>query len=151
MIMQNKGETQNRMFGIGILPLYLVFLSFFKDRLSFIWKWVCTFGILEAEFVEKLGLLTSQQLLDAVAVGQFTPGASIYYSYIYRIFVKGAYRGSYIGHYRNISSVIYTGLGIKSFNAKIKSSSWISGMLDGINIASLALMATVSFLMVYPP
>ena len=33
-------------------------------------------AFLRADFVERLGWLTEQQLLDAVAVGQFTPGRS---------------------------------------------------------------------------
>ncbi|MDU5081695.1 chromate transporter [uncultured Tissierella sp.] len=144
MIMQNKEKLKNRMFGIGILPLYLVFFIFLKIGSVLYGSGYVLLAFLEAEFVEKLGLLTNQQLLDAVAVGQFTPGpvftTATFTGYLLRG-IPGAILGT-IGIFLPSFILVWA---LNPLIPKLRSSSWISGMLDGINIASLALMATVSF------
>lgn len=51
-----------------------LFLSFFKIGSVIFGSGFVLLAFLQTEFVERLHWLTDQQLLDAVAVGQFTPG-----------------------------------------------------------------------------
>lgn len=140
----NRDKIKNKFLGISILPLSLVFLTFLKIGSVLYGSGYVLLAFLEAEFVEKLGILTNQQLLDAVAVGQLTPGP---------VFTTATFIGYLL---RGLPGAILATIGIflPSFilvwalNAiipKLRTSSWVSGMLDGINIASLGLMAVVSF------
>ncbi len=100
-------------------------------------------AFLESEFVEKLSVLTQKQLLDAVAVGQFTPGP---------VFTTATFIGYIIdGTPGAITSTL--GIFLPAFLLvlilnpiipKLRSSSWVSPMLDGVNAASLGLMAAVT-------
>lgn len=100
-------------------------------------------AFLESEFVEKLGVLTQKQLLDAVAVGQFTPGP---------VFTTATFIGYIIdGTPGAVASTI--GIFLPAFLLvlilnpiipKLRSSPWVSGMLDGVNAASLGLMGAVT-------
>jgi chromate transporter len=51
-----------------------IFLSFLKIALVLFGSGYVLIAYIDAELVEKLGWLTKQQLLDAIAMGQFTPG-----------------------------------------------------------------------------
>lgn len=100
-------------------------------------------AFLESEFVEKLGVLTQKQLLDAVAVGQFTPGP---------VFTTATFIGYIIdGTPGAVASTL--GIFLPAFLLvlilnpiipKLRSSSWVAGMLDGVNAASLGLMGAVT-------
>lgn len=144
MAIANKEKVKNKILGIGILPLYLIFFTFLKIGSVLYGSGYVLLAFLEAEFVEKLGLLTNQQLLDAVAVGQFTPGP---------VFTTATFIGYLL---RGMPGAILATMGIflpsfilvwvlNPLIPKMRNSSWISGMLDGVNIASLTLMAVVSF------
>ena len=56
---------------MGLLRL---FLSFLKIGAVVFGSGYVLLAFLQTEFVERLRWLTEKQLLDAVAVGQFTPG-----------------------------------------------------------------------------
>ncbi|HLL44243.1 MAG TPA: chromate transporter, partial [Segetibacter sp.] len=99
------------------------------------------FAFLDAELVSK-GLLTKQQLIDAIAVGQFTPGP---------VFSSATFIGWQIG---GISGAIAatTGIFLPSFLfvaflnpliPKLRNSEVMSAFLDTINIVSIAIILSV--------
>ncbi|MBI2885860.1 MAG: chromate efflux transporter [Chloroflexi bacterium] len=101
-------------------------------------------AFLRADFVERLGWLTDQQLLDAVAVGQFTPGP---------VLTTATFVGYVIG---GVPAALLATLGIflPSFVfvaalsrvlPRLRGSSWARSVLDGVNVASLSLMAGVTW------
>lgn len=100
-------------------------------------------AFLRGDFVESLGWLTSQQLLDAVAVGQFTPGP---------LFTTAAFVGYVIlGIPGSVAATV--GIFLPSFIfvaisspliPRMRRSPWFGALLDGINVAALALMAAVT-------
>jgi len=126
--------------GAGYGSLFLIFLKIGSVLYG---SGYVLLAFLESEFVEKLGVLTQKQLLDAVAVGQFTPGP---------VFTTATFIGYIIdGTPGAIASTL--GIFLPAFLLvlilnpiipKLRSSSWVSGMLDGVNAASLGLMAAVT-------
>lgn len=101
-------------------------------------------AFLQRDLVERMGWLTSQQLLDAVAIGQFTPGpvftTATFIGYLLAG-NAGAIAGT-IGIF--LPAFVLVGL-ISPLASKLRQSPWASGFLDGVNAASLGLMAVVTF------
>lgn len=101
-------------------------------------------AFLHSDFVERTGWLTDRQLLDAVAVGQFTPGP---------VFTTATFIGYLLGGWAG-AVVATAGIFLPSFVFVALSNplvprmrrSWITGaVLDGVVVASLALMAAVTW------
>ncbi len=102
-------------------------------------------SFMEAELVDSRGLLTEQQLLDAIAVGQFTPGP-LFSSATFAGYVAGGWSGAAAataGIF--LPSFILVAI-TAPFVSRLRSLPWASALLDGINAAALALMlaATIS-------
>jgi chromate transporter len=133
-----KSVSENRM------TLSSLFFTFLKIGSVLYGSGYVLLAFLEADFVERYGVLTSQQLLDAISVGQFTPGpvftTATFVGYIIQG-VPGAILAT-IGIF--LPSFILVGI-LNPVIPKLRSSSWISGLLDGVNVASWGLMAVVSW------
>ncbi|MDP3157750.1 MAG: chromate transporter [Archangium sp.] len=100
-------------------------------------------AFLRADLVERLGWLTESQLFDAIAVGQITPGP---------VFTTATFIG-YLLAGPGGALVATVGIFLPAFVfvalsgplvPKIRRSPWASAFLDGVNVASLALMAVVT-------
>lgn len=120
-----------------------LFFTFFKIGSFLYGSGYVLLAFLESEFVTRLGVLTNQQLLDAVAVGQFTPGP---------VFTTATFIGYLLGGYGGAAAAT-AGIFLPSFVLvfflnpiipRLRASKWFSAALDGVNAASLALMAVVS-------
>ncbi|MEI6948583.1 chromate efflux transporter [Paraflavisolibacter sp. H34] len=99
------------------------------------------FAFLDAELVGK-GLLTKQQLIDAIAVGQFTPGP---------VFSSATFIGWQIGGFPGALAAT-VGIFLPSFLfvaflnpliPRLRSSPLMSAFLDTVNIASIAIILSV--------
>jgi chromate transporter len=101
-------------------------------------------AFLRADFVERLGWLTERQLLDAVAIGQFTPGplftTATFVGYLV-LGVPGALLATLGIFLPSFALVAATGPLIP----RIRRSRWLGAALDGVNVAALALMAGVTW------
>lgn len=121
-----------------------IFLIFLKIGSVLYGSGYVLLAFLESEFVNKYHIITNQQLLDAVAVGQFTPGP---------VFTTATFIGYQINGLGGAFAAT-TGIFLPSFllvlilkpifNKLIKSEI-IKRILEGINTASLGLMSVVSF------
>lgn len=96
------------------------------------------------EFVERLQWLTDAQVLDAVAVGQATPGpvftTATFIGYVTHGWVGGAVATAGIF----LPSFVFVGL-TYPLVPRLRSWSWTAAFLDGVNAAAVALMAGVTF------
>ncbi|MCF2147301.1 chromate transporter [Desmonostoc muscorum LEGE 12446] len=101
-------------------------------------------AFLQRELVERNHWLTSQQLLDAVAIGQFTPGpvftTATFIGYLLAG-NAGAIAGT-IGIFLPAFVLVWV---VNPWVSKLRQSPWASGFLDGVNAASLGLMAGVTY------
>jgi len=101
-------------------------------------------AFLRADLVQRWGWLTDQQLMDAVAVGQFTPGP---------VFTTATFIGYVVA---GVPGAVLATLGIflpsfvfvaasSPLIPRMRRSAWAGSFLDGVNVASLGLMATVTW------
>lgn len=99
-------------------------------------------SLLRAELVTRLGWISERALLDAIVVGQVTPGP---------LFTTATFIGYLL---RGGPGAVVATLGIflpafvfvalsHPFIARLRSSRVTSALLDGVNVASVALMAAV--------
>ncbi len=123
--------------------LWVMFWTFLKIGAVLYGSGYVLLAFLQADFVNHLGWITSQQLMDAIAIGQLTPGP---------VFTSATFIGYLLG---GIPAALLATVGIflPSFIfvalsnpviPRIRRSRRAGLLLDGINLASLGLMAGVT-------
>jgi chromate transporter len=121
----------------------LLFLTFLKIGAVLYGSGYVLLAFVHADFVARLGWLTDRQLIDAIAVGQLTPGP---------LFTTATFIGYLLG---GTPGALLATLGIflpsflfvavsNPLIPRVRNSTWMSGLLDGVNASSLGLMAGVT-------
>ncbi|MGI5283602.1 chromate efflux transporter [Nonomuraea polychroma] len=101
-------------------------------------------AFLRGDFVDRLGWITNQQLIDAVSIGQVTPGP-VFTTATFLGYVIAGPIGAFLATVAIfLPSFVFVGL-LTKITDKLRSSEWTSALLDGLNAAAFALMAGVSF------
>lgn len=101
-------------------------------------------AFLRADFVVRYGWLTEQQLMDAIAVGQVTPGP-LFTTATFIGFILGGTPGALLATLGIfLPSFIFVAVS-NPLIPRMRSSLWFGGLLDGVNAASLSLMAAVTW------
>jgi chromate transporter len=126
------------------VPLPALFFIFLKIGSVLYGSGYVLLAFLRSDFVERLGWLTETQLLDAVAVGQVTPGP---------VFTTATFIGYILGG--PVAGAVATiGIFLPAFFfvaisgpliPRIRKSPVAGAFLDGVNAASLALMIVVTW------
>jgi chromate transporter len=121
-----------------------VFLFFLKIGSVLYGSGYVLLAFLQRDLVERLGWLTSQELLDAIAIGQFTPGpvftTATFVGYLLAG-NAGAIAGT-VGIF--LPAFLLVGI-VNPWVPALRRSRWFGAFLDGVNAASLGLMAGVVF------
>jgi chromate transporter len=125
----------------SLISLFLVFL---KIGATVFGSGYVLLAFLRADLVTHRGWLTDAQLLDAVAVGQVTPGP-VFTTATFIGFVLGGIRGAVLS---TVGIFLPTFLLVAVSGAivpRIRQSKIAGAFLDGVNVGSLALMAAVTW------
>ncbi len=125
---------------VGLLPLFLFFL---KVGSVLFGSGYVLLAFLRADLVERWHWLTERQLLDAIAIGQVTPGpvftTATFIGYLLRGF-PGALIAT-LGIF--LPAFVFVALS-GPLVPKLRASPVFGALLDGVNVGSLALMAVVT-------
>jgi chromate transporter len=126
---------------IGLGPLFLFFVKI--GSILFGSGYVLV-AFLRADLVERWGWLTEAQLLDAVAVGQVTPGP-LFTTATFIGYILGGSRGAVaatVGIF--LPAFVFVALS-GPLLPRLRRSPLAAAFLDGVNVASLALMTFVTW------
>jgi chromate transporter len=136
--------------GLGVasfaapVGLGLLFLTFLKIGAVLYGSGYVLLAFLRSDLVVRYALLTDQQLLDAVAIGQLTPGplftAATFIGYVLAG-VPGALLAT-LGIF--LPSFVYVAIS-SPYIPRLRASPWAGPFLDGVNAAALGLMAAVTW------
>lgn len=130
--------------GVGTASLFTLFLTFLKIGAVVYGSGYVLLAFLHDDLVTRLGWLTDQQLLDAVAVGQFTPGP---------VFTTATFIGYLVAGVPG-AVVATVGIFLPGFVLvalvypllpRLRASPLTRRFLDGVNVAALGLMAAVTW------
>jgi chromate transporter len=125
----------------SLLTLFLVFL---KLGATVFGSGYVLLAFLRADLVTHRGWITDAQLVDAVAVGQVTPGP-VFTTATFIGFILGGIRGAIVSTVGIFLPAFLLVAVSGPLVPRIRRSKLASAFLDGVNVASLALMAAVTW------
>lgn len=123
----------------SLLKLFLVFL---KVGAVLFGSGYVLIAFLEGDLVHNLQWLTEQQLLDAIAVGQFTPGPMLSTSTFIGYQIAGFWGAVVATLGIFLPSFFFVAIS-NPFIPKLRKSIWASAFLDSVNMSAVGLMAAV--------
>jgi chromate transporter len=134
--------------GAGLLAggssfsLLALFLAFLELGAVVYGSGYTLLAFLRVDLVQNLHWLTDKQLLDAVSIGQFTPGP-VFTTATFIGYLLGGLPGALVATVGIfLPSFIFIAL-IHPIAARLRQFAWTATLLDGVNAAALALMAGV--------
>lgn len=125
----------------GLLPLFLFFL---KVGAVLFGSGYVLIAFLRADLVERWGWLTEAQLLDAVAVGQITPGP-LFTTATFIGYVLGGINGAVVGTVGIFLPAFFFVAISAPLVSRLRESRVAGAFLDGVNAATVALMTFVTW------
>lgn len=132
------------LFAAAPVSLLYLFLIFLKIGAVLYGSGYVLLAFLRADFVIRLGWLTDPQLLDAVAIGQVTPGP-VFSTATFIGYILAGPPGALLATLGIfLPSFIFVALS-NPLIPKLRNSPWTGSLLDGVNVASLGLMAAVTW------
>lgn len=149
LLVVRRARHSGNLFGLAALAatpdvgLDRLFATFLKIGAVLYGSGYVLFAFLRDDLVEKLGWLTEQQLIDAIAVGQVTPGP-LFTTATFIGYVLSGLPGALLATLGIfLPSFVFVAL-THSLVERMRNSPPFSALLDGVNAAALALMAGVA-------
>lgn len=124
------------------LSLGLIFLTFLKLGSVVYGSGYTLLAFLRTDLVQNLHWLTDKQLLDAVSIGQFTPGP-VFTTATFIGYIVGGWPAALLATLAMfLPSFVLIAL-IHPVASRLRQAAWTATLLDGVNAAALALMIGV--------
>lgn len=121
-----------------------LFLVFLKVGALLYGSGYVLLAFLRNDLVVNLGWLTDQQLLDAIAIGQFTPGP-VFTTATFVGYVVAGFPGALVATLGIfLPSFLFVAL-LGPLVPRLRDSALLAALLDGVNAAALGLMAAVTW------
>lgn len=133
-------------FSIAAAPCSLPALFLTCLKIGSVWfgSGYVLLAFLRADFVAHSGWLTERQLLDAIAIGQVTPGP-LFTTVTFIGYLLGGVPGALLATLGIfIPSLVFVVI-TNPLIPRMRGSVWMSGLLDGVNVSSMGLMAAVTW------
>ncbi len=92
--------------------------------------------------------MTQQQLLDAVAIGQFTPGPVLSTATFIGYLILGL-PGAIVATLAIFLPSFFFVLALNPLIPKLRQYQWMGAFLDAVNVSAVALMAVVTLRLLY--
>jgi chromate transporter len=128
----------------GGASLATLFLTFLKIGAVLYGSGYVLIAFLRNDFVNRLGWLTDRQLLDAIAIGQVTPGPVFTTATFVGYLVAGGPGAILATIAIFLPSFVFVALS-HPLLPRIRGSRGAAAFLDGVNVAALGLMAAVAW------
>jgi chromate transporter len=126
---------------VGLGSLFLLFLKFGAVVYG---SGYVLFAFLRGDLVERLGWITEGQLVDALAVGQLTPGP-VFTTATFIGYLVGGVWGAVLA----TAGIFLPGFvfvaGLQPLVRLARRSTWTGDLLDGVNVGAVGLMAGVTW------
>lgn len=126
---------------VSVTQLFLIFL---KIGAVLYGSGYVLLAFLRNDLVVRTGWLTNQQLLDAIAVGQFTPGP-VFTTATFIGYVLGSWPGAILATLGIFLPSFIFVAAVNPLVPRLRRSPWMGALLDGVNVAALGLMAAVTW------
>lgn len=121
-----------------------LFLLFLRIGATLYGSGYVLIAFIQDDLVDRLGWLTEAQLIDAVAVGQFTPGP-VSSTATFVGYLVGGWGGALlatVGIF--LPAFVFVALS-NPLLPRLRDSAWAAGFLDGVSVAAVGLMAAVAW------
>jgi len=120
-----------------------LFLTFLKIGATLYGSGYVLLAFLRNDFVTRLGWLNERQLLDAVAVGQFTPGP-VFTTATFVGYVVGSFSGAALATVGIFLPAFICVAIVNPLLPRLRDLPGVRPILDGVNVAAIGLMAAVA-------
>lgn len=129
--------------GAATVPLRSIFLEFLKLGAIVYGSGYVLLAFLRGDVVQQLHWLSDGHLVDAVAIGQVTPGPVFTTATFIGYLLAGVPGGITATVAIFLPSFVFAGL-VYSLLPRLRRSTWAGAFLDGVTVCGLGLMAGVS-------
>ena len=138
---------------LAILPLFaflkipyshlMLFLIFMKVGLVLFGSGYVLFAYLDGELIENAGWLTPPDLVEAIAIGQVTPGP-VLSTATFVGYKVGGFPGALLATVGIFLPSFFYVWGLNKFVSKMQNSVWLKNFLMAVNVAAVAVMVVVT-------
>lgn len=127
----------------GNLSLWKLGLFFLKIGSILFGGGYVLVAFLQGGLVQEYGWLTQQQLLDAIAIGQFTPGPILSTATFIGYIIAGI-PGAIVATLGIFLPSFFFTAALNPLVPRLRASKWTAAFLDAVNVSSVALMLVVT-------
>ena len=129
--------------GVASASLWKLGLFFLKVGAVLYGSGYVLVAFLQGGLVDEYGWLSQRELLDAIAIGQFTPGPVLSTATFIGYMIAGAGGAAVATTAIFAPSFLFVAL-VNPWIPRLRKSPWTAAFLDAVNVSAVALMAAVT-------